>query len=368
MSASLPFSFIIDDTLEEFFKFSSDLNISAPLSNLTGNYNKTATEGQIFRVVPEDADDPVFVEIIFNGTSVAVFGETATSDDGPLSENFTVTIDGGEPYMSTYDDPSPPSYRQWFQSPILSEGSHTIAFTNVLGSPSIDFAVINTTNAIHQQSVIVDDSNALISYTGAGWTTANTSFLLFQPPLTSKVVPYGNSSHLTAEVGDSFSFNFTGSELTVPGSLGVRFALDGGAPQDVEMTVDTAQVKSTDGQTQLNTPFFQSPSNTAPGSHNLVVEVTQAQNLSFIFDYITYVPSTSPAGTGTDDTSATPWMLRHKLHPTAIAASILGGLTFLLLAGYLYRCIRRRKQQSRNNFPYPFQNGVDSTSETGRMA
>lgn len=146
------------------------------------------------------------------GTSIAIFGETATADDGPMSENFTVTIDGGEAYTTSYDDPSPPSYRQWFQSPILSEGSHTIAFTNVIGTPSIDFAVINTTNSIPQQSVIVDDSNLeLISYTGAGWTTANTSFLLFQPPLTSKVVPYGNSSHLTAEVGDSFSFNFTGS-------------------------------------------------------------------------------------------------------------------------------------------------------------
>ena len=50
MSASSPFSFIIDDTLDEFFKFSSDLNISVPISNSTGNYNKTTTEGQMVGV------------------------------------------------------------------------------------------------------------------------------------------------------------------------------------------------------------------------------------------------------------------------------------------------------------------------------
>lgn len=125
----------------------------------------------------------------------------------------------------------------------------------------------------------------------------------------------------------------------MPGSLGVRFTLDSGAPQDVEMSVDATQVKSTDGQTQLNIPFFQSPSNTTPGPHNLIVEVTQAQNLSFIFDYITYVPSTLPAGTGSDTASRTPSTLRNKIHPGAIVASILGGLAFLLLAGYLVRSL-----------------------------
>ena len=135
----------------------------------------------------------------------------------------------------------------------------------------------------------------------------------------------------------------------MPGSLGVRFILDGGVPYDAEMTVVVAQVKGTDGQTQLNTPFFQSPSNTTSGQHNLVVEVTQVQNLSFIFDYITYVPSDLPSGAGSGDVSATSSMLGNRLRPGAVVGGILGGLAFLLLAGFLFIHMRRKTQQSRNN-------------------
>ena len=116
--------------------------------------------------------------------------------------------------MTSYSDPAPPSYRQWYQSPVLEQGTHNVTLANVLGA-SIDFAVITAdisldTIAESKQTVVVDDSDPAIAYGGVGWAVTNATFPSNLAAAVS-ITPYGNSTHVTSTVGDSFEFNFTGN-------------------------------------------------------------------------------------------------------------------------------------------------------------
>ena len=104
--------------------------------------------------------------------------------------------------------------RQWYQSPLLSEGLHNITLSNVDGA-ILDFAVISTTlstDTIAEAAgtLVFDDVNPSIEYTGSGWTESNETHLLFSSHPESTFVPYGNSTHQTSTVGDGFTYTFTG--------------------------------------------------------------------------------------------------------------------------------------------------------------
>ncbi len=234
MAAAEQISLIIDDSLDEFFKFSP--NASTLLSS-SGFYNGTGTLASPVLGQSITQGQRIFVEILFNGTrlvskckaqlyptspgtSIAIFGNTSVPDTTQkLAQSFSVIIDGGHPVETSYDDINThtPSYQQWYHSPILSDGPHNVTLANVVGA-SIDFAVITvnaSTTLSVQQPVIVDDGDlAAITYTGVGWVEDvgdNNLHPLGDVPFNSAVAPYGNSAHLGTRVGDGFFFNFTGN-------------------------------------------------------------------------------------------------------------------------------------------------------------
>lgn len=97
---------------------------------------------------------------------------------------------------------------------ILSEGLHNVTFSNVAGA-ILDFAVISSTLSIDTiaeaaESLVFDDINPAIGYTGSGWTESSETHLLLSSHPESTFVPYGNSTHQTSTVGDSFNYTFTG--------------------------------------------------------------------------------------------------------------------------------------------------------------
>jgi len=96
---------------------------------------------------------------------------------------------------------------QWFTTPTLPDGKHTITMTN-LYTIAIDYAVIKVGNqtSLNGQTVIVDDDSSLIQYSGQ-WSRSTNKFI---PVNLQSGRPYGNLTHRTSNPGDTFAFRFSG--------------------------------------------------------------------------------------------------------------------------------------------------------------
>jgi hypothetical protein len=138
------------------------------------------------------------------GTSIAFSGNTPIST---LSQSIIVSIDGGTPYTTSYMDPTPQSYVQWYQSPSLSEGQHTIRVDGVDGT-AIDYAIITAGQhtPLLGKKIIVDNEDPSIHYSGS-WTRNTDQFV----PKDFSGFPFGNSTHRSDTPGDTISFRFTGN-------------------------------------------------------------------------------------------------------------------------------------------------------------
>ena len=148
------------------------------------------------------------------GTSVAFFGVTPPVFPG--SQNLTVSIDGNTPYNTSYGDPNPQSYRQWYQSPLLSDGSHNIELSHIAGT-SLDFAVVTVgqDTPLSGQKVIVDNDDPGLTFNGS-WRRSQDPFNSGPQP---DGFPYHNTTHHTTDVGSSFTYHFTGTPTYLPQPL-----------------------------------------------------------------------------------------------------------------------------------------------------
>jgi hypothetical protein len=120
---------------------------------------------------------------------------------------MTVSIDGGTPYNTSYMDPNPQSYLQWYQSPTLPEGNHTIKVDGVDGA-ALDYATITAgqNTLLWGKKVIVDNDDHSIHYSGS-WTRNTDEFV---PGGNPKGLPFRNSTHRSTTPGDSIAFRFSG--------------------------------------------------------------------------------------------------------------------------------------------------------------
>ncbi|KAF9054123.1 hypothetical protein BJ165DRAFT_1320960, partial [Panaeolus papilionaceus] len=231
----------------------------------------------------------------FIGTSAAFFGVTPPTF--PDSQIFIVNIDDSIPYNATYGDPNPPSYRQWFQTPTLSDGKHTVSLTRIAGA-TFDYAVVaagSSTPLLEQRAIVDnDDSSGILAYAG-GWKRSSEQFNS-GPGVDG--FTYQNTTHQTSSIGDSMAFRFTGKAAAVYGVftwsnigvLSLNFTLDGSSMiRKFQVKVDTPQFVSELGQQ----PHFQFQSYDFldSGDHNLTVTVVECLNQTFIFDYMLYQPT-----------------------------------------------------------------------------
>ena len=138
------------------------------------------------------------------GTSIAFTGNTPPAT---LSQSITVSIDGGTPYNTFYMDPTPQTYLQWYQSPTLSEGRHTIKVDGV-DKTSIDYATITVgqNTPLSGKRVIVDNDDSSIHYSGS-WTRNMDKFVPGDLP---SGLPFRNTTHRSTTPGDTVTFRFTG--------------------------------------------------------------------------------------------------------------------------------------------------------------
>ncbi|KAG5649975.1 hypothetical protein H0H81_001243 [Sphagnurus paluster] len=307
------------------------------------------------------------LSLAFQGTQIALFG---SSPPARASQNIQVSIDGGTPYATTYGDSYPPSVLQWYLSPLLPDGNHTLVISQIAGA-SLDYVVTTPgpSTPLDGQEVILDDGDASITYAGP-WVSKGGTFQTGEQPFV--VMPYGGAVHQAQGKGATAVFQFTGTAITLYGvqdfshlgTMQVVYTLDGVAyPQTYTVTLQTPEYHAAVIQ-RGNTPLFTSPPALAAGNHTLKVEVLSlAEQMSLMLDYIVYTPSadalaaiptttleTSTAPTETPTLAPVPVptvdeSANHKLGGVPIAAvagGAAGAVVIIALLLFLYVRSRRR--------------------------
>lgn len=135
---------------------------------------------------------------------MAFYGNTPVPS---LLQSAVVSIDGGRPYNITYGTTPAPAFVQWYQSPTLPSGNHTINISQLDGT-AVDYAVVTVgqDTPLTGKRVIVDDDSPAIVYNGA-WRRDMDPFNAGTLP---DGYPYRNSTHQSTTVGDSAVLRFSG--------------------------------------------------------------------------------------------------------------------------------------------------------------
>ncbi|KAF8878191.1 hypothetical protein BD779DRAFT_1789301 [Infundibulicybe gibba] len=292
--------------------------------------------------------------LAFQGTSIAFIGNTPPAQQ---PQNITVTIDGGTPYNTSYNDPHPQNYLQWYQSPILADGAHKLILDGIAGT-SVDFAVISAgpkTPLDSNQKVIVDDDSPEIQYSGK-WTRNGDPFVCSENP---NGFPFHNGTHQSTLAGDVASFRFAGTTVAVfgifswmkIGSLAATYTLDG-SPIVNTYSVAPTTPEFINGLRQHQNYLLFSNDSLPAGNHSLVINVTQANGLVFAMDYITYTPSFTSLGSKPNLTQSSPSSESSSADegppPTgAIIGVIIGTLVLLCTIFALFIISRRRRRKEK---------------------
>ncbi|KAF9525058.1 hypothetical protein CPB83DRAFT_734614, partial [Crepidotus variabilis] len=235
----------------------------------------------------------------FEGTEAAFYGMISPVS---LSSSFTVEIDGGISSGIQYNRDRNLQSTQWYQTPVLKDGQHNVSIKHFDGVV-FDYVVVTAgpQTRTNGKSAIVDDDSHQLNYQGK-WARNTDSILSSNP---SQSLPFRNVTHQAWTVGDSFSFTFVGTSVTVLGvfswsTLGefsIDFALDG--------TTSTTSYSVTNSSPEylnklgdvFNFPYFKQDYLTA-GQHTLSANITHVTNKTFILDYLAYTSSfdTFPVG------------------------------------------------------------------------
>ncbi|KAJ7785357.1 hypothetical protein DFH07DRAFT_8250 [Mycena maculata] len=165
------------------------------------------------------------------------------------------------------------------------------------------------------------------------------------------------TSHQTDSVGSWLSFNFSGSAITVFGSIPASNAT--AEPPTAAYSIDaakpfvTAQPLAT--QPIANQPLF-SASQLSSEAHSLVINVTDVQSGSpFSVDYFIVTPSAPSASALSSASSLTATSLSSKTQSpgttVGIVAGVLGSAIFILLGflAFLFVILRRRRKRAQRS-------------------
>ncbi|KAG5340502.1 hypothetical protein C0989_001409 [Termitomyces sp. Mn162] len=232
------------------------------------------------------------IHITFTGNTVAFYGHSPPLEQ---SQEMTVTIDEQKSYKTDFPADNAGSYCQWWQSPRLDDGTHTILLEG-LTRTSLDFVVVtvNDTSVRKGQQVIVDDDDASIIYHG-DWSRNIGPFTSHGGELVS--FPFHNATHQSTTVGSSVSFNFTGSSIAVYGSLSAGVPGSITARYTLDSNVTTSKYDRPENPPQANAVLalrnflFYSNGSLDAGDHTLLIEIEDVQSLTYDLDYIVYTYS-----------------------------------------------------------------------------
>ncbi|KAJ7586736.1 hypothetical protein C8J56DRAFT_106704 [Mycena floridula] len=305
------------------------------------------------------------VTCTFDGISIAFIGISE------LQKSLLVSIDNAPQFTQTLGSlpaSDPDSYyqgHQWYQTPTLPQGVHTIELT--LDSPldlGLDYMVVvpGPDTSLTGKNVMVDDSFSSIEYIGSWERIAGADFV---PPLTGFRMPFQNSTHRTSTVGDILKFSYTGADLRIYGlSMGqfnMTVTYDNGPPEP-----QTVVPRVADAGIPTHYILFDSGPRPA-GLHNIALKITQcSSDAAAILDYIVYDPAFSTLNTLNVSTSQQSSSSTVSIVETGKARSasnlaakktligaIVGGVVGACLILAVLVCILLRKRKRHHSYRAP---------------
>ncbi|KJA14836.1 hypothetical protein HYPSUDRAFT_59168 [Hypholoma sublateritium FD-334 SS-4] len=232
------------------------------------------------------------------GTSAAFIGNIPTDS---FSQSFSVSIDGGAALTSSYASSTPPAYIQWYQTPVLSDGTHTVQMSHLDGT-AVDMVIVTVgpNTPLAGKNIFVDNNDPSIQYSGS-WVENGSGFEAGSLP---SGLPVGNTTQQSTKIGDTMTFRFSGTSISIYGifswtNIGVisaTYTLDGKAESlSYPVTSSSAEHLTEDGDA-TNFLFYEK-NNLSAGAHTLVLNITDLENNAFNLDFITYAPSFSTSAT-----------------------------------------------------------------------
>ncbi|CAE6505042.1 unnamed protein product [Rhizoctonia solani] len=268
-------------------------------------YPSTQPGGDWARLFPPDSDGRYQSTILFTGTvgALAVYFFKGTSigyysDMSPQLENMLVTLDGRNSSSINTEGASAYQKLLWSESN-LDDGDHQLIVSLGLGSDSeftasLDYLEVTHTGDItpsklgpgardSHSGVIIDNKDPQINYKGE-WSSRRSN-----PPRSHY---YSGSQHSTKQLGDSLTFNFTGTAIYYfaekkPSNGRVSISIDGGAGD----TVDTSLPASDDNPPQFSQVLCWSQTGLSDRPHTVKITHMGDSGMDVSLDFFKYTPS-----------------------------------------------------------------------------
>ncbi|KAF8914935.1 hypothetical protein CPB85DRAFT_1218513 [Mucidula mucida] len=314
-------------------------DIDASVEYLCPSTHQTVTQSYFRKtwtsIASSGCDDGWF-SYAFNGTRVKISAGITRWAQG----DYSVQLDGDKMLLETGDGA--------YDSGQLADGLHTVTYAmgNTALFPAFDYLTVTAgeSTAMKGRTVMLDDTNSAIQYSGKGWTTHNLTKATFD----YSTGPYLDTAHWTNTIGDSFQVSFVGDSVAVygiltdttsDGNFTLEYTLDDGAIKEVVYLANTTI------QPIPMARLFQVDLDA--GKHVLTVNITDVINsYPIAFDFVAYNASynsitdmystSSSGGTGSSHKST---------HIGAIVGGVVGGLVFVALCGLFFYITKKRTQR-----------------------
>ncbi|TFK19548.1 hypothetical protein FA15DRAFT_601289, partial [Coprinopsis marcescibilis] len=260
---------------------------------------------------------------------------------------------------------------QWFTTPTLPDGHHTIEFQFQYGRAEIDYAVVTSGQSLqyddHTTIIVDDDTPSEIYYFGE-WYNRRIGFEIAGSLGFRYNFPFQNGTHDTTSVGSGFRFRFSGTSLRIygftrmetGGSFDLTYTLDNDDPKTRSHSIppvsDVYRTMLNPENADMLLDWFPNwllaeYHSLDPGEHTITVNLTRLDGpQTFSFDYLTYTPSfpslASKPVYSLEDLALVPSSSKdaHRQgNAPVIVGSVVGGLAFIaLLLGIGYFVWRRK--------------------------
>ncbi|KAJ7582336.1 hypothetical protein C8J56DRAFT_1168284 [Mycena floridula] len=311
-------------------------------------------------------------QVTFDGIFALIIGDA-------FSSQFSVSLDSVKPFQATSMSDFQHTYAQWYQSPTVSEGIHSLNITN-LGSNNMAVnyiaAAAGRNTALMNRTLLIDETYPSIHY-GDGWNF-DTNSAFFQISSGVSAMAFQNTTHQTSSPGANFTFSYTGGNIKVVGfflwnqlgSFDLIATVDNQLP--VSQTFDARADQNPENFIHQPNFLLFSSEGLQADNHTITLSLARCDNQTLIIDHILYVSAFNSLATMPDVTtldthppmSSSPSNITllptiisassavKKVSASSLAGGIIGGIIFLLLVLFLFLWkSRARKHQQADVSP-----------------
>ncbi|PPQ91688.1 hypothetical protein CVT25_012901 [Psilocybe cyanescens] len=306
-------------------------------------YNNTWT------TVRNDSCSEGWFQYTFYGTGVHVSTTVAAS-----GASYSVKIDDGE-FVSH-------SGTGAYDSPILSDGKHTITYATgtSLSPPAFDYLAVTAggSTLLDGRTLAMDDADSSIVYSGSWLNTP-----VVPTGFDSSISLYRDTVHWTSTVGNSLQLQFEGSSISV---LGIATNISSGGNITATYTLDGVTKAQDLPRGTLDTvPMVNLfHADVPPGIHTLIMNITDIQAPAALgIDLITYNATFNSIASV--PANASPSFATHNGNSFNVGAKVgivigtLVGVVVLASLAYVFG----RRYLFRRNSKFPLSDTLESSTK-----